>query len=189
MMRDTASMSWPFLYFADERLSAAELSAARLDGDLVEIGEGYMPTDAVETRELRAGSLRTRIPATLALTRASAAWIHGAVADPPPRHIVQRTAPRRGNYVRDLRLDYRDQRIAPADVQWITGVAVTTPARTLADLVRDLHAGEATLPLIDAMLAWRPELAAATADALDAGAALHYKRPAVRFLRARVRTT
>ncbi|WP_454262381.1 hypothetical protein [Pseudoxanthomonas mexicana] len=151
-------MSSPFLYFADERLSAAELSAARLDGDLVEIGEGYMPTDAVETRELRAGSLRTRIPATLALTRASAAWIHGAVADPPPRHIVQRTAPRRGNYVRDLRLDYRDQRIAPADVQWITGVAVTTPARTLADLVRDLHAGEATLPLIDAMLAWRPEL-------------------------------
>ena len=30
-MRDTASMSWPFLYFADERLSAAELSAARLE--------------------------------------------------------------------------------------------------------------------------------------------------------------
>jgi len=34
-----AGMSSPFLYFADERLSPAELSAARLDGHLVDLGE------------------------------------------------------------------------------------------------------------------------------------------------------
>ena len=54
----SAVMSSPFLYFADERLSPAELSAARLDGHLVELGEAYIPADAVETRGLRAGSLR-----------------------------------------------------------------------------------------------------------------------------------
>jgi hypothetical protein len=76
-------MSWPFLYFAGDRLSTAELARARLDGDLVEVGEAYMPTDAVETRELRAGSLRPMIPAALALTRRVAAWVHGALAEPP----------------------------------------------------------------------------------------------------------
>ena len=54
-------MSWPFLYFADDRLSTAELASARLDGDVVEVGEAYMPADAVETRELRAASLRPMI--------------------------------------------------------------------------------------------------------------------------------
>ena len=44
----------------DDRLSPAELSAACLDGDLVELGEAYIPADAVETRGLRAGSLRER---------------------------------------------------------------------------------------------------------------------------------
>ena len=29
---------WPFLYFADDRLSTAELASARLDGDVVEVG-------------------------------------------------------------------------------------------------------------------------------------------------------
>ena len=42
-------MSWPFLYFAGDRLSLAELACARLDGDVVEIGDAYMPADAVET--------------------------------------------------------------------------------------------------------------------------------------------
>ena len=66
-------MSWPFLYFADDRLSTAELASARLDGDVVEVGEAYMPADAVETRELRAASLRPMIPAALAVIRESAA--------------------------------------------------------------------------------------------------------------------
>ena len=43
-------MASPFLYFADDRLSLAELSAAWLDGDLVELGEAYIPADAVETQ-------------------------------------------------------------------------------------------------------------------------------------------
>lgn len=64
---------WPFLYFAGDRLSTAELTAARLDGDVVEIGEAFMPADAVETRELRAASLRSFVRDTLAVTHESAA--------------------------------------------------------------------------------------------------------------------
>ena len=64
---DTALMASPFLYFADDRLSRAELSAACLDGDLVELGEAYIPADAVEThgaarRLARAGCSATPSP-------------------------------------------------------------------------------------------------------------------------------
>ena len=45
-------MTGPFLYFPHDRLSPAELSAARLDGHVVELGEGYIPADAVETAEI-----------------------------------------------------------------------------------------------------------------------------------------
>ncbi|MGB4776967.1 SAM-dependent methyltransferase [Microbacterium sp.] len=178
-------MPWPFLYFAGDRLSVAELCAARLDGDLVEVGEAFMPADAVETRELRAGSLALSIPAGVALARASAAWVHGAIPDPPSRHIVQRASPRRGHAVRDPRLIHHDQRLAETEFEQIGGVAVTTPVRTLADLVRDHLADGGGLAIVDAMLAWRPELTLATADALEAGGAVHFKRPAVQFLRAR----
>jgi hypothetical protein len=71
-MRDDAAMASPFLYFAGERLTACELSAARLDGDVVDVGEAFMPADAVETRELRAASLRSLLGDHLAATRFTA---------------------------------------------------------------------------------------------------------------------
>jgi hypothetical protein len=56
-VRQTSDVGSPFLYFADDRLSSAELTAACLDGHLVSLGDAYMPADAVETRALGAGSL------------------------------------------------------------------------------------------------------------------------------------
>jgi hypothetical protein len=143
-----AFMPSPFLYFADERLSPAELSAARLDGHLVELGEAYIPADAVETRELRAGSLRGLLGATLAATHLSAAWVHGALPEPPARHTVQRAVARRLHQVIGRRLVYRDLRVDPLDVMPIGGVQVTDPVRTLVDLSRvgdDDHARAARL--------------------------------------------
>ena len=46
-----------FLHLPGDRLSRAELCAARLDGDVVEIGEAYAPADLVETAALRIASL------------------------------------------------------------------------------------------------------------------------------------
>lgn len=179
------SMSWPFLYFAGDRLSTAELTCARLDGDLVEVGDAFMPTDAVETRELRAGSLRQQIPEALAVTRESAAWVHGALTDAPVRHTVQRRTPVRLHHVIDARLAYRDQLLRSGTVMRISGVWVTTPAHTLGDLARGLYAGEDVERHIDAMLAWHPGLAAEAVTALEQSTPVHYKRPALAYLRTR----
>jgi len=176
-------MTWPFLYVAGDRLSGAELSAARLDGDLVEVGEGYMPADAVETRELRAGSLRALVAPTVALTRESAAWVHGAIAAPPVRHCVQRCSSRRIHHVLHSRLAYRDVAIRPEDIEMIAGVAVTTPERTLGDLVRDLCGGIDTAHAVTALLRWRPSLRPSTVATMIAGPPLHHKRAAIAYLR------
>ncbi len=179
-------MAWPFLYFAGDRLSGAELCAARLDGDVVEIGEAYMPADAVETRELRAGSMRERLSPALALTRESAAWVHGALAEAPVRHRVQRLSPRRIHHVFDVRLVYRDVALRVSDVQTIAGIAVTTPEKTLGDLARDLCGGaDDAADAIGAMVAWRSDLAASAASALASGPPLHHKRAAIAYLRER----
>lgn len=177
---------WPFLYFAGERLSTAELTAARLDGDVVEIGEAFMPADAVETRELRAASLRSFIRDTLALTHASAAWVHGAIADPPSPHIVQRMTPHRIPPVVDHRLHYRDQRLPTEDTMRISGLAVATPVRTLVDLVREVVGHAAAPPgTVDAMCAWRPELVTEAIAWLEQSRPIHFKRPALAYLRRR----
>ena len=173
-------MPSPFLYFADERLSPAELSAARLDGHLVELGEAYIPADAVETRELRAGSLQSLLGDTLAATRLSAAWIHGALNEPPSRHTVQRAVARRLHQVVGRRFIYRDLRVDPLDLVRICGVWVTLPARTLADLSRvgdDEHARAARM-MADAA----PGLAEQAVVWLQTHGALPNKRAALSLL-------
>lgn len=175
-------MPSPFLYFADERLSTAELSAARLDGHLVELGEAYIPADAVETRELRAGSLGGLLGDTLAATHLSAAWVHGALAEPPARHTVQRAVSRRLHHVLGRRLHYRDLQVDPNDLARIGGVWVTVPVRTLADLSRvgdDAHVRAAAL-MADAA----PGLAGHAVAWLEDHGALPAKRSALALLRA-----
>lgn len=184
-------MTWPFLYYAGESLSDAELRAARLDGDVVEIGEAYMPADAVETRELRAGSLRDLAGARLALTHESAAWVHGVLDDPPLRHCVQRCVPARPHHVLDRRLRYRDLRLPDRDGVRIAGVTVTTPERTLVDLLRDRvlrEGGEDAA--VRALIAWRPSLVSDALDWLDTAGPVQFKRAARDYLRAvGIRTT
>ncbi|MCP2636910.1 hypothetical protein K0817_010110 [Microbacterium sp. HD4P20] len=141
-------MASPFLYFAGDRLSSAELSAACLDGDLVDLGDAYIPADAVETTALRAGSLARRLGDSLAATHLTAAWIHGALPLPPSRHTVQRAVTRRLHRTPDRRLVYRDLAVPASDLHIIGGIRVTTPVRTLIDLARiddERHARAATL--------------------------------------------
>lgn len=135
-MRQTSDVGSPFLYFADDRLSNAELTAACLDGHLVSLGDAYMPADAVETPALRAGSLVRTLGDTLAATHLTAAWIHGGLPAPPARHTVQRAVSRRLHVVPDRQLVYRDLAVTAEDLHLIGGVHVTTPERTLADLAR-----------------------------------------------------
>ncbi|NII70983.1 hypothetical protein [Microbacterium ulmi] len=177
----TPSPASPFLYFVDDRLSPAELSAARLDGHLVELGDAYIPADAVETSGLRAGSLRGILGDTLAATHLTAAWVHGALSEPPARHTVQRAVAKRLHHVMGRRILYRDGAIEQDDLQVLGGVLVTSPVRTLADLARvpdDSHAEAARL-LADA----HPGLASDAIAWLNAHGSLPHKRSALAFLR------
>lgn len=184
-------MVWPFVYTPGDRLSAPELAAARLDGDVVEVGEAFMPTDAVETPEIRAASLRPLVAPGLALTHESAAWVHGALVDPPPRHSVQRCTERRRNHVLDHRLRYRDVRLPPAETVRLGGMPVANRIRTLCDLVRaDVAADRPPGAAAIAMVATFPGLALDAHRSLAASGPLPFKRQALAWLQdARVTTT
>jgi hypothetical protein len=185
-------MASPFLYHVGDRLSLAELTAARLDGDVVELGEAYIPADAVETRALRAGSLAALLGDSLAATHLTAAWIHGALPDPPARHTVQRAVAKRLHRAPSRALVYRDLAVDHDDLELIGGVRVTTRLRTVVDLARigdDAHARAARLLADD-----DAGIVAAAIARLEAGV-LPHKRKAVSLLRgiaaaqAAVRTT
>jgi hypothetical protein len=180
-------MSSPFLYHAGDRLSGAELAAARLDGDVIEIGEAFMPADAVETRELRAGSLGSLVGPQLALTHESAAWVYGAIDDLPSRHCIQRRTESRIHAVLDASVRYRDVRLPPVDTEIIGGIAVSTPTRTIVDLLRDRVLREQASPdVVDLMLRWRPALASAAIEWLLRAGPVQHKRAALAFLRLRL---
>jgi hypothetical protein len=135
-------MRWPLIYLPGERLSVAELSAARLDGDVVEIGEGYMPADAIESTATRAASLRSICGTRLVAGSWSAAWIYGALTEPPSRHTVMRgSAHRIGNLI-DRRAIFHDVGIEEPDVTEVAGVLVTSPLRTLIDVARRIREPE-----------------------------------------------
>ncbi|MDN3494313.1 hypothetical protein QL996_00040 [Planococcus sp. APC 4015] len=127
----------------------------------MDLGDAYIPADAVETAALRAGSLRGLLGDTLAATHLTAAWIHGPMLNPPAQHTVQRAVRRRLHAVHNMRLVYRDPVVEIDDLELIGGVWVTTPARTLGDLVRvddDAHA--------EAARAFARDVPAACADAI-----------------------
>jgi hypothetical protein len=132
-------MHWPLVYLPDERLSTAELSAARLDGDLVEIGDGYMPADAVESTAMRAASLRSICGGRLVVCSWSAAWVYGALSDPPSRHTLMRGAAHRVGNLIDRRAIFHDVGVEDDDVKDVAGVLITSPLRTLIDVARRIR--------------------------------------------------
>ncbi len=183
-MRESRGVTSPFLYYAGDRLTHAELMSARLDGDVVEVGEAYMPADAVETAEIRAGSLRDLGGENLAFTHESAAWVYGALDDPPKRHSLQRYAPTRPHHILDARIRYRDVRLPTADGRAMAGVVVSTPVRTVVDLLRDRVFRDGASPAtVEALLRDDATLAAAALRWSAHAAPLPYKRAAVAFLR------
>ncbi|WP_203138509.1 type IV toxin-antitoxin system AbiEi family antitoxin [Microbacterium sp. JZ31] len=150
------------VHLPHEILSPAELSAARVDGDLARVGRGaYAPADALETPAVRAASLRGLLGERLVAIGVSAAWVHGASGAPPAVHHVQRGAHGVGRPVsRGIR--FRDTPIDEDDTILLGGVRVATPARTLVELARessdplsaDCARRLATPALIGEALAW-----------------------------------
>lgn len=116
-------------------LSQQELSAARLDGLLVEVGEGYMPADLPEDAGARASALAPILSPGYAASGPTAAWVHGIGDAPPQRHHLQRAVDRRPRVELRRNVVVHEGQVAPNDLLFVAAVPVTTPLRTLTDLV------------------------------------------------------
>lgn len=145
-------------YHPGDRLSLAELAAARLDGDVIEIGEGYMPMDTVEGADARATGVAGIIPANTAACGPTAAWIHGAGDSPPALHHVRRTSSTRLRSATTARVMYHERRAAPDSVQTIAGVSVIAVLPTAMELLFDAALAHTGSPWLRALLLVQPGL-------------------------------
>ncbi len=124
------------LFHAD--LPEAELHAAKLDGEVYRVDQCFSPIDEIEQGSQRALALvlATPFPHRLIAEQRSAAWIFGALSDPPLRHQFCADISAR---VRPVGLDaitIREVVIDRGDLVNFAGLLVTTPLRTVVDLAR-----------------------------------------------------
>ncbi|MDP3949857.1 SAM-dependent methyltransferase [Microbacterium sp.] len=135
-------------------LSQQELGAARLDGLLVEVGEGYMPADLPEDAGARAAAVSPILSPGYAASGPTAAWVHGVGDTPPARHHTQRAVDHRPRIDQRRDVIAHEGRVPHSDLIVIGEIPVTTPLRTLTDLV--LTSGRYRECAV-----WMPEMAAA----------------------------
>ncbi len=115
-------------------LEAAELSAAVLDGDLVRVGDAFVPVDEPQDPALRAAVVRPRLAPGLVIAGRTAAWVWGAawrLDEPISCCHAPRVRPGLAAGVVVQRVVLR-----PGDVVAVGDVLVTSPLRTALDLAR-----------------------------------------------------
>ncbi|MDO9395751.1 MAG: hypothetical protein Q7T71_04315 [Herbiconiux sp.] len=117
------------------QLPLAELSAARLDGELRALGEAYCSIDVHPSADLRAAALPT-VPEALIAERRTAAWLLGA--DPrftlPMQFCLRST--RRPRVPPTSQCVVRQVVLADDEIVVAGGVRLTSPLRTAIDLLR-----------------------------------------------------
>ncbi len=117
-------------------LPMAELHALRLDGQLIALDEGFTAVDQPAGVAQRAGSLALYTDDRLIVEQHSAAWVWGALPQPPARHELCASIGARSRSVHPHRLLVREVVISPQDWVQLGAVRVTTPLRTASDLAR-----------------------------------------------------
>lgn len=158
-------------------LPYAELTAARLDGDVFSVNLSFFAIDELETPALRAASLRAHVPAHLTAERATAAWIWGAADAPPAVHEFCSGLEARGRAGGPLAMTVREVVIDEDETRVLAGLRVTDPPRTLLDLLRFASLFD---PVVAGRLAGLADLGAdACAAALEARRNLPFRRRAV----------
>jgi hypothetical protein len=116
--------------------SRSELDALRLDGEVFRLDDCSVPVDEIPGTLLRAAVLVTELPPRLIVEQHSAAWVWGAVADPPLRHEVCADAAARTRPAVGAHLRVREVVIERDDFTMLAGATVTRPLRTAIDLAR-----------------------------------------------------
>lgn len=122
-------------YLPGAVLSQSELSSARLDGLVFEVGAGYMPADVPEGRSARVTAIKKILRPGFAASGSTAAWIHGVGDAPPRQHHIQRTVDHRPRVTTTSNVVVHESRLPPDNVVWVADEPVTSPLRTLTDLV------------------------------------------------------
>lgn len=114
----------------------AELSAARLDGELFAVAHCYSPSDVPDRAVSRAQSLAQGLSARVIVELMSAAWVLGATDAAPTFPQYCSTAEARAKPAVIRRLAVREVVIEPDEIVCVGGVRVTSPLRTACDLAR-----------------------------------------------------
>jgi hypothetical protein len=117
-------------------LPLAELCAAKLDGEVYSVDECFAAIDEVNTPLIRAIAVASIAPRSVIAELATAAWILGVEGGPPEQHRFVVDAATRIRTERSSRFIIRECVIKQGDVATIGGFDVTTPVRTVVDLLR-----------------------------------------------------
>jgi len=113
----------------------AELQAARLDGEVYDLGDAFCPIGELEAPRHRARAAIGRRSRRLIAELGTAAWVWGAA--PEPEHLQFAVTPdARARLSPDQHVTVREIVFAATDLVELDGVAATTPARTAIDLAR-----------------------------------------------------
>ncbi|WP_271178823.1 hypothetical protein [Leifsonia poae] len=132
----------------------AELSALRLDGQLYRVGDSYATLDTPDTHELRAEAFALLAAPSMIADRRTAAWIHGVRAEPPPVLHACVDRARRGPASNPPGIDLRQCALERGDVLRVGRARLTSPLRTVVDLLRTEQRFTAGLALqVQALLA------------------------------------
>lgn len=146
------------LYRPGDRLSLPELSAARIDGHVIEVGAAYMPADTTEGADARAASIAWEIPTRVGASGPTAAWIHGAGSLPPTTHHVRRTVSARFRPHATALLILHEPEFADEDMTEIGGLMVGTPLFTGTELALGAAAQPDYARWLSRLLGAMPEL-------------------------------
>lgn len=123
----------------DVDLPTAELSALRLDGEAYALDGCLVPVDSPDLPSVRAAVVAARFSTRYIACGPTAAWLHGALDEPPATHelcvpLAHRLArPLTGSDVR-----VREMTVAADELVSVGPIAVTDPGRTVIDLARFL---------------------------------------------------
>jgi len=137
-MRTTGRLLPTILTAADgaAALAPPELRAAVLDGDLLPLGDAFLPIDQPAGPAERAASIAHLVGRRGIIAEGSAAWVWGAAwrLAEPIRTYARAGAP--SSPPDRERASMREMRLREDDVVDLRAVCVTSPVRTAIDLVR-----------------------------------------------------
>ncbi len=117
-------------------LPIAELTAARLDGEVFGVDGCFAPVDEIEQPAHRVLALRSAVHDRLIAEQLTAAWIWGALSAPPAHHQFCAALGARVSRTSVPWRSVREVVIDPEELVLVNGMHVTTPLRTIVDIAR-----------------------------------------------------